>query len=121
MPEFSARSKKNLGECDKRLQDIFNEVIQRYDCTIVCGYRGQEAQDEAFHNGYSLLKFPMSKHNTYPSLAVDVVPYPSMWDNEKEFYYLAGYVQAVADKLNVRIKWGGSFEKFSDFAHWQLI
>ena len=87
MPAFSNRSKNNLNECHEDLQRLFNEVIQHYDCTVIEGYRGRQEQNEAFRTGKSRLKYPGSKHNKRPSLAIDVVPYPIDWNDWKRFYY----------------------------------
>jgi peptidoglycan L-alanyl-D-glutamate endopeptidase CwlK len=75
MPKFSRISKKRLETCDIRLQNIFNEVVKTYDCSILCGYRTKQEQNNAFNKGRSKLKYPHSKHNKYPSKAVDVAPY----------------------------------------------
>lgn len=57
MPYYSERSKKRLETCHEDLQKLFNEVIKHFDCTILCGHRGQEEQDKAFAEGMSF-KFP---------------------------------------------------------------
>ena len=48
MPKFSKRSLDNLATADIRLQNLFNEVIKFYDCTVICGHRGKEDQDRAY-------------------------------------------------------------------------
>lgn len=63
MPKFGTRSRSNLETCHENLQKLFNEVIKHYDCSVICGHRGQQEQDQAFHDGRSKLKFPQSKHN----------------------------------------------------------
>jgi len=72
------------------LQDVFLEVIKHIDCTILCGHRDEEEQNNAFHEGKSKLKYPQSDHNKAPSLALDGAPYPIDWRNTKRFYYFAG-------------------------------
>ena len=42
MPKFSKKSKSKLETCDSKLQDLFNEVIMHFDCSILCGHRGEE-------------------------------------------------------------------------------
>lgn len=121
MPIFSERSKKNLETCDPKLQTIFNEVIKYLDITIICGNRGEDEQNKAFEAGNSKLRYPDSKHNKEPSLAVDVAIYPIDYSNIRSFYYLAGNVQAVADRLYIPIRWGGSWKNFPDYDHWELI
>lgn len=115
MPSFSTTSKQRLETCDQRLQNIFNEVIKYYDITIVCGERTEEEQNAAYAEGLSKLKYPQSKHNSHPSRAVDVVPYPIDWDNLKRFYYLAGIVESTAKRLGYKIRWGGDWDRDYDF------
>ena len=43
MPYFGRRSKKQLSTCDKKLQDVFNEVIKHVDCSVLEGHRGEFA------------------------------------------------------------------------------
>ena len=42
MPRYSKKSKQRLASCDKRLQDVFNEVIKHVDCSILEGHRSKE-------------------------------------------------------------------------------
>jgi len=115
MPKLGKRSKKNLSECHPLLQELFEEVIKHYDCSIIEGHRPQEEQDKAYHAGKSKLKFPQSKHNKTPSLAVDAVPYPIDWNDSKRFYFFSGLVQGIADSLGIDIRWGGDWDSDNDF------
>ena len=102
MPQFSVRSKKRLKQCDPRLQKILNHAIKEVDFTILCGHRNEEDQNEAYRTGKSTKRWPQSKHNKKPSLAVDVAPWfgPQVkidWDDLLAFARLAGYFEAIAD------------------------
>lgn len=129
MPGFGERSLKNLATCDSRLQKLFMEVVKTYDCSVICGHRTEEDQGKAFDEGKSKLRFPNSKHNSYPSKAADVVPYPINWDDTDRFYHFAGFVQGVARSLGIGIRWGGDFdgdfnlhnEGFIDMPHFELV
>jgi peptidoglycan LD-endopeptidase CwlK len=129
MPKFSTISTTRLSTCHPDLQRLFNEVVRHYDCTILCGTRGKEEQDKAFREGNSKLKFPKSKHNSTPSKAVDVAPYPLDWNDTKRFIHFAGFVEGVADCLNIGVRWGGDWdsdklmsdEKFVDLPHFELV
>ena len=99
MPKFSKTSKERLAGCHQDLQTIFNYVIKSFDCTIVCGHRGKEEQDKAFKDGFSKVKYPNSRHNKKPSIAVDAVPYPIEWRNTNRMKYFAGYVMGIAETL----------------------
>ena len=99
MPYFSKSSKNKLETCDPELQTLFYYVIKYFDCTVVCGERGREEQEHAFQNGFSTKQYPNSKHNSSPSEAVDVVPYPIEWENTDRMRYFIGFVKGVAQML----------------------
>ena len=120
MAKFGKTSLSRLETCDKRLRDVLNEAIQHYDFSVVCGHRDKEAQNRAYEEGNSQRQWPKSKHNTSPSLAVDVIPYPTGYEDVDEFYIMASYILAAAIKLNVKIKWGGHWRTFKDYPHFEL-
>lgn len=122
MPKFSNESLLVIPQLHHHLQAVMFSAIEYIDFKLICGYRSKEAQDLAFEKGFSTLKFPDSKHNKFPSLAVDVVPFHKQaphirWTDEKSFYLLAGYIKACADTLNIRIRWGGNWQKGNDYQH----
>ena len=128
MPRFSTRSKSRLHTCDERLVDLFNEVVKKFDCTIIEGHRGKKAQDEAVNKGNSKVKFPNGKHNQSPSVAVDVAPYPIDWSDRDRFHYFSGYVLGIASQMGLKIRWGGDWDmdtktkdnKFDDLVHFEI-
>lgn len=127
MPEFSQKSLNKLFTCHPDLQKLFLEVIQDTDCTIIEGYRTKYEQDKAFYSGNSQLKYPNGNHNTYPSTAVDVWPYPvpkkadgSIDDNSPAWDNFAKKVFSVAESLGINVVWGGSWESLVDKPHWEL-
>lgn len=140
MPAFSQQSLARLGTCDPRLQRLFLEVIKRVDCTITDGYRDERAQNEAFAAGTSTVRFPGSKHNVFPSRAVDVAPFPIEWPDQNtmgceryaralgRWYMFVGYVRACAFDLGIKVRcgadWNGNFEvkdqNFHDLPHFEL-
>ena len=120
MPQFGQRSKDNLSTAHPLLQRLFNFIILYYDCSVICGHRGQKAQDTAFNAGHSKLRYPHSQHNKVPSFAVDVVPYPLDWDDITEFERLGELVKVVATGLNIPIIWGGDWNSLRDYPHYQL-
>ena len=133
MPNFSKSSKQKLSECHPKLQALFNEVIRYYDCAVIVGHRGEAQQNQAFIEGRSKFKYPQSKHNSMPSRAADVVPYFSnppniRWDDREKFYHFGGFVQGIAEKLGIDIRWGGDWDSdgelhdqtFFDFPHFEL-
>ena len=124
MPTLSQSSYQRLDTCDTRIRRVFERAIKivpaSSDFTILCGHRGEKDQNLAFEAGNSKLKWPNSKHNTSPSLAIDVVPFPIDWANIERFYKLATYVFKAAQMEDVPIEWGGHWFRFKDYPHWEL-
>lgn len=129
MPTFGKTSRKRLSQCDPRLQQLFNEVIKNYDCSILQGHRSEEEQNRYFDEGKSKVRYPNSKHNSKPSRAVDVAPYPLDWNNTNRFYHFAGCVQGIATQMGIKIRWGGDWDSdkdfsdqnFNDLPHFELV
>ena len=129
MPSFSPVCVQRLGSCDARLQLLFCEVIKGFDCVIIEGHRDKAAQDKAVAEGRSKEVWPHGKHNSEPSKAVDVMPNPIVWDDKLRATYFAGYVLGVADKLGIKIRWGGDWNgkhdpthnTFQDLGHFELV
>ena len=128
MPKFSKRSSSRLETCDKRLQDIFKEVVKEFDCTVIEGHRGKEKQNKAFDEGKSKLRYPNGNHNKIPSTAVDVAPYPIDWSDRDRFHYFAGYVIGIAKMMGHKLRWGGDWDmdtktkdnRFDDLPHFEI-
>ena len=120
MAKFSKRSKDILKNADIRLQQIFNDVIKHYDCSVICSTRNKEDQNKAHRMGFSKVKYPDSLHNHKPSLAVDVIPYPTGYKSDEEFYKLATWVFKAAQDFGVKVVFGGHWKNFKDLPHWQL-
>lgn len=129
MPSFSGKSLAHLRTCDARLQSILNEVIKYTDFTVLCGHRGQKEQAEALAAGKSKVGWPNSKHNSLPSKAVDIAPYPIDWNDEVRFARLMGHVERVANEQGIKLRFGLDFdgdgwssdERFLDFPHIELV
>ena len=128
MPSFGTRSRMQLNSCHSDLQKLFEEVIKHYDCTILEGHRTEDRQNELYSQGKSKVKFPNSKHNSFPSLAVDAVPYPIDWDDTRRFYMFVGIVRGIASQLGINIRcgadWDGDLEvkdqNFHDLPHFEI-
>jgi len=120
MPSFSKRSLDNLATCHPDLQKVAHECIKSFDFVVICGHRGASAQNKAYAEGQSKLKFPHSKHNKQPSLAFDATPHPLDWGDIDSFKAMAKHMKAAAKTVSVRIKWGGDFRNFFDGPHFEL-
>ena len=126
---FGRNSIEELDTCHPDLQLLMNRAIKYYDFSIVQGHREQEAQDKAYAEKKSKVKWPNGKHNQLPSLAVDVAPWPTDWHDLKRFYYLAGIIQTLANFMKIKVRWGGDWnmnnnfsdQLFVDLPHWELI
>ena len=112
MARFSPRSNSRLLTCDQRIIALANYVVIERDCTIICGHREREAQNEAYRLGFSKVKWPHGKHNSYPSRAVDMAPWDNSdpgikWNDIEGLEDFALYVQWAADRLGIKILSGG--------------
>jgi len=145
---YSEKSQAAFDSLDPRHQRILLYIkdVLEIDHSVLCGFRGEAEQTEAYLTGASELKWPQSLHNGFPSLAVDVVPYtriPSAkggvhWHHEdpkiKEDYYremvrFATIYQFVGKLIfNTEIRWGGDWgkdwslmdNKFNDYPHLEI-
>ena len=115
MPRYRDTSLTRLNTCCVELQNTMRKVIQIVDNSILQGERGEDEQNHYFKTGRSKLRYPQSKHNSSPSLAVDAAPWPIDWDNRQAFYYFGGVVVAVGWSLGYEIRWGGDWDQDNDF------
>ncbi len=108
-------SKLKLSSCDPRLQQLVTAVAADVDAGLVpgvsdirvaCGHRNQADQDREFAEGDSKLQWPRSKHNSLPSRAVDVWPYPVDWTaaGVPAFKALRVAFAAKAPQLGIEIR-----------------
>jgi len=135
MPKFSNNSDLRLDTCHPLLQELFREIIKTEDCAIVEGHRARRRQNQLYRMVLqkSKVKWPDSKHNVMPSMAVDAGPWLEKkgipWGDSKQFYYFAGKVKAKAVEMGIQVRWGGDWDgdgdvtdqNFNDLAHWELL
>jgi peptidoglycan L-alanyl-D-glutamate endopeptidase CwlK len=144
MYKFGNRSKENLKTLHQDLQLILNEVIKYYDFSIIEGHRTLETQQKYFSEGKSKLDgiTKKSKHQYYPSRAVDIMPYKKGTNafsgneyDERRFYTLMGMIKLCASQLkdkglithSVRfgLDWDGDDtyrdQTFHDLPHFELV
>lgn len=132
MPTLSDKSKKILETCHEDIQRLCYEAIKYFDFTVLEGHRGEDAQNAAYAKGLSKVRWPNGKHNSNPSLAVDLAPYPIDWKaGEKmnqRFVLLAGFMLCLAAQKGIKLRWGGDWnmnmdtrdEGFRDLPHFEL-
>ena len=129
MPKYSARSQERLNTCHEDLQKVFNEVIRWIDCTILYGHRGKEEQDKFYKEGKSQKQWPNGEHNSLPSRAADVIPYPIDWGDRERMTLFAGFVLGIAKRFGIELRWGGDWNRnwevqdnvFDDLTHFELV
>lgn len=132
MPRFSVASELQLNTCHPDLQRVLREAIKHFDFVVVEGHRGKAAQDAAYAKGFSQVRYPHGKHNSLPSRAVDIAPFPIDWSEKRaahlRFAFMQGVVLACANQLGVKVRFGMDWnrnldprdETFLDLPHVEL-
>lgn len=138
---YGRASRRRLGSCHVDLQRIADMALSLglMDITVVCGHRSQEEQD-ALYPEFTRVKYPHSKHNTNPSIAIDLAPYHPVYGylsgseeqigkiafKEKislaeassfiksEYHRLAGIILTCAKHLGIDLRWGGDWDSDSN-------
>jgi len=130
MNYYSESSKKRLSQCHVELQLICRDLLQSFDHSVLCGHRDEEEQDKVFDAGLSHVKYPDSKHNGYPSMAVDIAPYPRGNNNANDHIlhhmmtgevFRIAYVLCKEGLLSHDIRWGGNWDGDRQFDDQKLI
>lgn len=128
--DFSDKSKIQLATCDPRLQLIAGEAIKFIDFTVLQGHRSDDEQEALFKENKSLKRPGESKHNLYPSMAMDIAPFPIDFNYLPQFYYLAGIIMTIAWRMGIKIRWGGCWSgdfssiksnSFNDLGHFEIM
>ena len=108
MYKFSQRSLNNLNMAEVDLKIILSELIKVYDFSIIESHRSLETQKKYYREGKSTLDGVnrKSKHQSYPSKAVDIMPYKkgtnAFSGNEldnRRFYMMMGMLKVIAIRL----------------------
>lgn len=121
---FGNTSMARLRLCHPDLRDLMEAVIAESpeDITVVCGSRSKDRQDKAFAEGKSKLRYPNSKHNIQPSMAIDVAPYIDgeiPWDDIGAFRRLRTRIMEKSYEMKLMIR-SGSYFSFADWPHYEL-
>jgi peptidoglycan L-alanyl-D-glutamate endopeptidase CwlK len=109
-----------------------DELLRYVDVSLISGYRDREEQNALFENNLSQLRFPDSKHNRKPSLAVDLQPSPRpLNDNDLRaaLGFIAGLATMIAKSHGWKLRWGGDWNMngsvvdngFDDLFHLELV
>ena len=130
MYKFGKKSKEKLDTVEDKLANLATAVLAHVDIGVLEGYRNKATQNEYYREGKSKLEYPLSKHNSYPSIAIDLGVYVNgrlTWD-PKYYYQLAGFMLAYAEMQGISIRWGGDWDMdgdlgdqtFNDLVHFEL-
>ena len=130
MPQFGSKSLERLEQLDPRLVAVLKEAIKLMDFSVLETHRGQFRQDALYEAEppKTKVRFPNSKHNSLPSLAVDIAPYPINWEDTERFAYLAGLIRGIALMQGLVVRWGGDWDSdgevldngFDDRPHFEI-
>lgn len=103
-----------LLTCEPILIEVISELDRRFKIVVECGYRDKSEQDKLYHFGESDSIYPASKHNSYPSQAIDIkserISYSRL---QKEF-------RKIANKHGLHYSWGGKC-KYQRPQHFEII
>lgn len=130
---WGSSSLAQIGTAHPLLQTLCHRLIKRADLPrdlrVLFGHRNKADQDKAFASGASKLRWPKSKHNSVPALAVDIVPLEGgvvSWD-WAHYHALAPIVKDEWAKMAAEgltggavLAWGGDWRSFKDGPHWEL-
>ena len=101
---FSSRSLSKLNSCHSDLILLMTEALADPECpsdmSVLEGFRDEERQNQMVEDGKSQLPWPRSRHNSFPSMAVDVAPYVGGISWDWQYYYpLADHIKTVWQRL----------------------
>lgn len=130
--EFGHKSREVFATLDPRLQRVVKELLCYVDVSLIQGHRGKAEQNALYVQSKTKVKWPRSKHNRLPSLAVDVQPFPLPQDENDlraALGYIAGLAMRIADEEDVQLRWGGDWNMngdvtdngFDDLWHLEIV
>ena len=125
---FGSKSKARLKTCHPDLVKLANMAITYVDFSVIYGHRTEDEQNKIYKQGYSQLQWPESKHNYYPSHAIDFMPYPVNWNDRERFTLVGSVFKGLSIAMDIPIIWGGDWDNdgeladnnFDDLGHIEL-
>ena len=128
MHELSKSSIRHYETCHHQLQRLVTFVRAKRAIAVIRGYRSTDDQARAFRTGASNAKPGESKHNAYPSLAVDIAPVEALplWAirkdlSKEEWKAFGAEVMEIAKEHKINIRWGGDWDGDGDFTDQKLF
>jgi peptidoglycan LD-endopeptidase CwlK len=93
---YGRTSAKRLADCRTEIAMVAELALYYRDFSVVTGHRDEATQNRMVAEKKSKAVWPKSKHNVYPSKAIDLVPYNGgLCYDHKECAYAAGVVQML--------------------------
>lgn len=120
VPKPVVAKRSGLSTCDQRLIKLVKAVSKRTPVVVLECHRGKKRQNWLYRKKRTYLKYPHSRHNKFPSQAVDMAPAPLNWHDEEAFLRFAIIVKEEAEKLKIDLTWGGDWKYFKDMSHFEL-
>ena len=130
MPKFGKASLERRALLCKDLRRLLDEVIKKYDFSIIESFRDKETQERYYKNGSTKAHFGESAHNYNPSFAVDVYPYPCPKKQVKgviqidsdslEWIRMTNLFKVYAAEMGIDIECGIDFKSFRDAPHIEI-
>ena len=126
--KFSALSLQRKESCVTELQRLAEAIIKEEDCSVLCGHRSSKEQNIAWQNGNSSKLYPDSKHNVYPSEAIDFTPFPVDWEDKGRLYMFAQRVISKAKEMDINLICGADWDgdgwtndqRLHDLVHFEI-
>lgn len=127
MAKFSQRSLNNLKGIHPKMVKLMSEAIKDtpIDFVITEGVRTAARQNELFKKGKSQrdgIK-KKSEHQIKSDgfgYAVDLYPLPMQFKDMKPYIIISQHIKAKAEKLGIKIVYGGDWKTFKDYPHYEL-
>jgi len=114
MANFPPVESARLASCHPYLQDLVIAVNAETPVCVVCGWRGEQAQNYAYDTGMSGVKWPNSAHNHLDkgknpcSVAVDLAPIDRatgeiLWRDTEGFKDIAARMEQKAGEMGYKL------------------
>lgn len=124
------RSEIRLTKAHPDLAQVFRAAAEYWDIIILETDRSLERQKALYAAGKS--QTLNSKHLIQQdgfAWAVDAAPDPVDWRDTGRFYYFGGYIKAIADRMQIQLRYGGDWDNdtqvndqnFNDLVHFELV
>lgn len=120
--QLDHQSRVYLRTAHPEWRTIITQVYPLHPLRIICSHRGEDEQNRLFDEGRSKLRYPKSKHNSWPSMALDIVPVPLPFEwgaksckDIVHFYQLIAVITYEARENGHNIRSGSDWNQDGDF------